>query len=345
MSREPDDKPVDPLKKPLIVSGLAHVLALVLVVIGIPGHRSLEDEPEQMVTVELAPVQAERSQAPNPPAPRPAKPEPPKAAPPAPPPTPAPPPPPPPAPEPPKPVPPAPPPPEPKVETKPEPPKPAPPPVPKPEPVPEPKPEPIPEPKPKPEPVPAPAPVKKPEPPAPKPVPPKQAPKPAPKAEAPAKPAAKPQPQAQPEQSRDDFANSILKTLAKSQPAPSTPAPDAPQGQASGGDLSQVLTQGEFDALRQQLSRCWIFPAGAANPETLVVTIKGVVNPDRTVRSAEAVPGTPAQEADPFYKVAKEAARRAVLSSQCSPLNLPPEKYDQWKTFELTFDPRSMLGF
>jgi hypothetical protein len=32
-----------------------------------------------------------------------------------------------------------------------------------------------------------------------------------------------------------------------------------------------------------------------------------------------------------------------VLNPQCSPLKLPPEKFDQWKTLELTFNPKDLL--
>ena len=333
----------DPMQKPLIASVLMHALVLILAVVGIPGERRLEDTPEQMITVELAPIITEKSQAPAPRAPAPAKPEPAKSQPkPTPPPPPAP------APAPkPEPAP------QPKPEPKPELPKPEPKPVPKPAPKPEPvetpapKPEPKPEPKPvpKPAPKPEPEPVAKPEPkPVPKPAPPK--PQPAkPQAAAAAKPAAAKAQQApaQP-QNRDDFANSILQTLSQSKPATVADAPDAKPGVASGGDLSQMLTQGEFDALRRQIGQCWNFPAGAPNPDRLVVRMRVIVNPDRTVQTAEILPADMATEADPFYRVAKESARRAVLSSQCNPLALPPAKYNLWKTFVLTFDPRFMLG-
>jgi hypothetical protein len=46
---------------------------------------------------------------------------------------------------------------------------------------------------------------------------------------------------------------------------------------------------------------------------------------------------------DPFYRSAAESALRAVLNPQCSPLKLPPEKFDQWKTLELTFNPKDLL--
>jgi hypothetical protein len=46
---------------------------------------------------------------------------------------------------------------------------------------------------------------------------------------------------------------------------------------------------------------------------------------------------------DPFYRAAAESALRAVLNPQCSPLKLPPDKYEQWKILELTFNPKDLL--
>ena len=44
-----------------------------------------------------------------------------------------------------------------------------------------------------------------------------------------------------------------------------------------------------------------------------------------------------------FYRAAAESAMRAVRV--CSPLEgLPTEKYQQWQTLLLNFDPQEMLG-
>jgi outer membrane biosynthesis protein TonB len=312
--KHPSGKVRAPMRKPLIASVIVHILVLLLVIVGIPGSRRVEDMPEQLITVELAPVVTKKSQAPAPRAPQPAKPEPVKS-------TPTPPPPPQSRPEP-TPVP----------EPEPEPVKPA----PQPEPAPEPKPEPAPEPvqappsKPAPKPQPTPAPES----------PPKPAPKPAPPKPAAAKSVTPPQ---QP-QSRNDFASSILQTLSQTKLTTPSDVPDAKPGVASGGDLSEVLTQGEFDLLRRQIGQCWNFPAGAPNPERLIVRVRVTVAMDRTVQGVEVLNTDRSLDADPFYRVAKEAARRAVLSSQCNPLKLPPAKYQLWKSFVLEFDPRFMLG-
>ena len=64
------------------------------------------------------------------------------------------------------------------------------------------------------------------------------------------------------------------------------------------------------------------------------------MNPDGTVRSAELLEYRPA--GDPFFQAAADSAKRALLNPRCQPLKLPPDKYDQWQTFTITFDPKDV---
>jgi hypothetical protein len=99
------------------------------------------------------------------------------------------------------------------------------------------------------------------------------------------------------------------------------------------------LTLSEEEALRAQLARCWNIPAGAMDAQNLQVTIRAVINPDRTVASAEIVDN--GRLGDSFYRAAADAARRALFL--CSPLALPPDKYEQWQQITFNFDPRDMF--
>lgn len=240
----------------------------------------------------------------------------------------------------------------PKVEPKPEPPKPQPEP-PKPEPKPEPpKPEP-----PKPEP---PKPTPKPEPPKPEPKPeppkaePEPLPEPKPKPEPP-KPKAEEQPKfaditpkAKPKPPQDDF-DSLLKTVEKlkrqeTQPPPPSKEP-APQAAAKPAPNQPTtadapLTMSERDAIRAQIERCWNVPAGARDAENLVVEVHVLLNPDGSVTRADIV-DNPRYSSDGFYRAAAESAVRAVRL--CSPLRVPPDKYGEWKSMTLTFNPKDMI--
>jgi hypothetical protein len=203
---------------------------------------------------------------------------------------------------------------------KPEPPKPEPP---KPEP---PKPEPPPQPEPKPPPPPPDA-------------------KPEVKAEAPKPPPRKPEP---PKKKEDDVAfDTLLKNLAKRDPAR---LQDKPQQQAEAeprassqpiAPLGPQLTTSELDLVKQQIARCWNVPAGARDAKDLRPEFRVYMNPDATVRSATQL--NPDRNSDPFFRAAAESAMRALRNPQCQPLKLPPQKYDLWQTFTITFDPKDLL--
>ncbi len=227
-----------------------------------------------------------------------------------------------------------------------------------------PKPAPAPEPKP---PEPAPKPETKPEPPQ------KEAkqeeiddaalPKPQ------SKPTPPPQAKPQPPQPRKDQLASILKNLTQNKNLTSqnndTKANDAKPAHESGArndggksngvsqsngtsgggygtSLSDRLTISQEDALRRQIAQCWNIPSGARNAEDLVVEVLIEVNPDRTVKEAQVVDQM-RLSTDSFFRAAAESAMRALRNPKCSPLELPPDQYEQWKTIRFTFDPRDVL--
>ncbi len=66
------------------------------------------------------------------------------------------------------------------------------------------------------------------------------------------------------------------------------------------------------------------------------------VNPDGTVSSVR-LENTARYNSDPFFRAAADSAVRAIKNPQCSPLKLPPDKYEQWKTMTLTFNPKDLL--
>jgi hypothetical protein len=74
----------------------------------------------------------------------------------------------------------------------------------------------------------------------------------------------------------------------------------------------------------------------------LVVQLLIEVNPDRSVRSAKVVDQV-RMATDSFFRAAAESAMRALRHPLCTPLQLPLDKYDQWKTIRFNFDPRDVL--
>ncbi len=106
----------------------------------------------------------------------------------------------------------------------------------------------------------------------------------------------------------------------------------------SSGQSAQ-LSQTELDALRARLAQLWNPPAGASNPEELVVRIRVKFKPDGTL---EGGPMVLTSGQTMLFMASRDSAVRALLRGQ--PFNmLKPESYEQWKDIEITFDPRHMI--
>jgi len=140
-----------------------------------------------------------------------------------------------------------------------------------------------------------------------------------------------------------------LKNLAKRQLAdnapqdkakPSPPAPRAASSQPM-APLGPQLSTSEIDLVKQQIERCWNVPTGARDAENLTPEFRVAMNPDGTVRSAQLLNSD--RMDDPFFQAAADSAKRALLNANChGPLQLPPDKYDLWQTFTITFDPKDI---
>ncbi len=151
----------------------------------------------------------------------------------------------------------------------------------------------------------------------------------------------------------NDF-ESVLETVEKFKSKPSAatenPTPPTPPAETKSSAEGQPfipslpISISDMDALRRQIEACWNLPAGAKNPEDLVVLVWVSLNPDGTLIQAKVVDDKGRAAYDPYYRAAAESALRALLNPRCTPLKLPPEKYQQWKTMTINFDPRQMLG-
>jgi hypothetical protein len=111
------------------------------------------------------------------------------------------------------------------------------------------------------------------------------------------------------------------------------PALGTPKGQAAQISLS------ELDALRQRLAQLWTPPAGAKDPQEIVVQVRILLKPDGTLA---APPMATNSGRSALFMAARDSAMRAVLRGQPYDM-LRPETYEQWKDIEITFDPREML--
>ena len=167
----------------------------------------------------------------------------------------------------------------------------------------------------------------------------------------PEKPKEKPKPKPktgvtkkEPEAPRKDF-QSLLKNLTPKAPKDEKDVEAAAENTDDAPDIDRLadrLTMSEEDALRAQLAQCWNVMAGAKYAEDLVVAVKVNMNPDRTVRSAS-IADQLRYNRDSHFRAAADAALRALRNPRCTPLKLPENKYEEWKTITIRFDPRQML--
>ena len=102
------------------------------------------------------------------------------------------------------------------------------------------------------------------------------------------------------------------------------------------------MTDGEKDALRVAVQACW--NVGTLSSDALktsiavgvTVALNGV--PDAaSIRMIGFEGGTEASA-----RQAYEAARRAIIRCGAKGFQLPPEKYEQWRNIEMTFNPEKM---
>ncbi|MEM1101411.1 MAG: energy transducer TonB [Pseudomonadota bacterium] len=102
------------------------------------------------------------------------------------------------------------------------------------------------------------------------------------------------------------------------------------------------LTGGERDAFRVALSRCW--NVGSLSTEALGTTVVGGfdMNRDGTPVNASITLLTSSGGSNAAAQQAYEAGRRAIIRCGVDGFDLPPEKYEQWREIEITFNPEEM---
>jgi hypothetical protein len=155
-----------------------------------------------------------------------------------------------------------------------------------------------------------------------------------PAAEAPAA-AATAEAEAPPAPEEDSIADAVAAALSE---ADAEPAGNSGTVENAG----PPMTDGEKDALRVAVQACW--NVGTLSSDAMLATV--------TVGMTMTQAGVPQNvrliasdgQSEEATRVAFDFARRAILrcSNELGGYKLPPEKYEQWRTIEMTFDPEKM---
>lgn len=140
---------------------------------------------------------------------------------------------------------------------------------------------------------------------------------------------------------KNDF-NALLTNLeetASSSPGKTQPEQDDQSTADHAARHQGELSITELDLVRRQLAACWNVAAGARDAKDLYVDVKVEMNPDATVRTAKII----GSSGGIYARAAEGSALRAVHNPNCSPLKLPLDRYEQWKTITIRFDPKYIL--
>src|SRR5216683_3324918 len=105
---------------------------------------------------------------------------------------------------------------------------------------------------------------------------------------------------------------------------------------AAGETLNSAPSLGLSNGAAAQL---WTVPAGAKDPQELVVLVRIKLNRDGKLA---APPVVLSSGTSPLFMAARDSAIRALFRGQPYDM-LKPEHYEQWKDVEITFDPRDMI--
>ena len=146
------------------------------------------------------------------------------------------------------------------------------------------------------------------------------------------------------------MAKGILKTLSKSKPNLKKSKEDKNKKnkevlsklkQIVGNSNKRVteteveLSQTELDKIKNYVGKCWETSIGASEVK-MIIPLKVSANIDGSINSVEIVENSIYLK-DSFYRATADSARRAVL--ECSPLPLPKNKAELFKSFIFDFDP------
>ena len=148
-------------------------------------------------------------------------------------------------------------------------------------------------------------------------------------------PTPEPEPQPEPEpapEPADPLADAIAAAVADAVSAPATPS--VPSG--------PPLSSGEVNGLIADVRACWNVGALSSEAQRTIVTISVTLGQDGrpdagSIRMIDSSGGSDASVSQAF-----EVGRRAILRCGANGFNLPPEKYDQWQTIEMVFNPEQM---
>ena len=116
--------------------------------------------------------------------------------------------------------------------------------------------------------------------------------------------------------------------------------PNAPSGFDSEATVTANLSADERTAFKAHLKKCWKLPDGLSAAQTTRVTLRIFLKRDGGLAAEPMLIEASASREGPLLM---QAAIRSV--KECQPFAfLPPDKYREWKTLDVSFSPKEMAG-
>lgn len=117
--------------------------------------------------------------------------------------------------------------------------------------------------------------------------------------------------------------------------------PNAPQpGFDSEATTAANLSNDERSAFKAHLKKCWKLPDGISSAQSTRVTLRVFLKPDGGLAGEPMLIEASASRDGPRLM---QAAIRSV--KECQPYAfLPPDRYREWKSLDVTFSPKEMAG-
>ncbi|MGJ8628196.1 MAG: energy transducer TonB [Sulfitobacter sp.] len=132
--------------------------------------------------------------------------------------------------------------------------------------------------------------------------------------------------------------DAVAEALAEALGGVDTPVPNPAAAAPSGPPLSA----GEKESLRVAVAACWNVGSlsSAALQTTVVISVNMNQNGTPVIETIRQVGSSGGSDAD--AKRVFDSARRAIILCGSKGYKLPSEKFGQWQTIEMTFDPKKM---
>lgn len=100
------------------------------------------------------------------------------------------------------------------------------------------------------------------------------------------------------------------------------------------------MTDAERDVFRETIQGCWVVDPGAQVAGVAVSVVFGLDREGRLISGPDLL--TSSGGSPETVEQAFESARRAIMRCARDGFPLPPEKYEQWRIVEMTFDPSGL---